>query len=280
MKHIFTILLFSISFSAFSQYKLIKDEPKDCANLWLNFELLQMEASMDNLRAANLGLGINAHFQVKNRFGIEATARHAYVQIHLKGTYRFHLEAGGYFNFLQVIKPKTYSLAGLRPVASRMFSMGVRAGYAMNSESLLDKPLWYGSERFGGGDFKYQFSGIYAGLLFSGQHNFQMSTDRGVKGDNILKRFYLDVLIYPWQSLTDRASLLPYPGFKPGMFGGRFGYEKLYPEKKKNYGGANYVKFELGYRPVDGAYFSFAYGISWKEKMGKLNGFVQEREKE
>lgn len=283
MKYIsLCLLLLGIHLTYAQNFKVIKDEPKDCANLWINFELLQFEVNMNNARASNLGAGLSAIFQVKNRFGIEFAARHSYYQLHFKGTSRFQLEGGGFLNFAQFTKSKTRSLSGFKPNVKSLVSIGARAGYASNKESLMDKPLvsGWGSQKYGGGDFKYQFGGIYAGLLFSGQRNYQISTANGVKGYNILKRYYIDFLFYPTQVLTDRSSGSLYPGFKPSPFGGRFGYERLYPEKKKNFGGASYLKLEVGYRPVDGVYFMLTYGISWKEKFGKLNGFVQEREKE
>lgn len=284
MRYVFTLVLFSLGLSwSYSQsnFKVIKDAPEDCANLWINFELLQFDLNMNNYMASNIGVGGNVIFQIKNRFGIEAAARHSYASLNgiwKKAEPRFQVEAGGYFNFYQYRKVKTMSYAGYRPQVTKLKSIGVRAGYAMNTESYVDRKHKFSSST---GDYAYKFTGFYAGLLFTSQYNNVINTDKGSnKGTSAMKKIYIDFLMFPARSMTDRTNGVPVANFSPVMFGGRVGIEKLFPEKKNNFGGASYIKYELGYRPFDGLYFMFTYGISWKDKFGKLNGYQPVREKE
>lgn len=287
MRYVLSLILITFGLqSAYGQsnFKVIKDAPEDCANLWINFELLQFELNMNNYQASNLGAGLSGIFQIKNRFGIEGAARYSYFSWNtlntgkLKIEPRFQVEAGVFFNFYQYRKKKTFSYAGYRPSATKLKSIGVRGGYAMNNESYIDRKDKFG---FGEQSYKYTFNGFYAGLLFSSQVNNVINTDKNTnKGTSYFNRIYLDFLVYPFMSMTNRSNGIPIANFSPVMFGGRFGVEKLFPEKKKNFGGASYLKYEVGYRPFDGVYFMLTYGISWKEKMGKLNGYQPVREKE
>jgi hypothetical protein len=232
--------------------------------------------------ASNLGLGANMIFQVKNRFGLEAAVRHSYWSLNgfwTKAEPRFQIEAGAFYNFYKYNKQKTFSYSGgYYAQGTKMKMIGVRAGYAMNTESYIDRKYKFSSVAE---DYKFKFDGFYAGLLFTTHVNHVINTDKNKnKGINFVNRIYVDFLVYPFTSMTNRANGIPVSNFKPLMFGGRVGIEKLFPEKKKNFGGKSYLKYELGYRPFDGLYFMLTYGLSWKEKLGKLNGYQQVREKE
>ncbi|MBN9293053.1 MAG: hypothetical protein J0G96_03640 [Flavobacteriia bacterium] len=291
MKYLFTLLLlatFGMSYGQSVSYRVLKDAPEDCANLWVNLELLQFEMNMKNISAANLGLGINSIFQMKNRFGAETAFRHSYFTLG-RQEHRVQFEVGGFFNFVQYKRIRNQkvvlksSKSGnyttttyITPPATKLKSIGVRAGYAYNSESYEDT-----KKDFSGGYYKYRFGGLYAGLLFTTQVNYKLNAEKyGTRALNFVKRYYLDVLIYPMQQISERTTGIPVMNFAPGVFGGRAGIELLSPEKKKNYGGASYAKFELGYRPADGLYFMLTYGISWKTKLGGLNAYQVVREKE
>src|SRR5690554_4317991 len=144
-------LIVGTTIHAQSGYKTIKDEPEDAANIWLNLELLQFEINMNNLRSSNLGIGVSGAFQIKNRFGIEAAARHSYFALHFKGEPRFQIEAGGFFNYARIKKTKRTKITSggvsYYPNVTKMTSFGVRSGYASNKESYKDD-----KNKFGGGD--------------------------------------------------------------------------------------------------------------------------------
>ena len=89
MKRKYLLLLFT-SFTLALQaqtvnYKTIKDTPEDAANLFVNFEILQLEAGINNLSGASLNLGISALYHYKNKFGVEGTFRKSYLSLGLTG---------------------------------------------------------------------------------------------------------------------------------------------------------------------------------------------------
>lgn len=296
MKH--RKLLFVLLLSAFSsraqdvQYKIIKDQPDDAANLWINFELVQFELPLKNFDGTSFNLGLSSVVNYQNKLGAEATFRRSYLTLGKKPKLQF--EIGGFYNLGSktkirsqkvVLDSDTYTSGGktytstkfIKVPASIMRSYGVRAGFDYNREFLGADLENHGFE----GEFTYQFGGLYLGGLITSQMNMRINTDDyGTAGNGFVRRFYVDLLINPIRKLTDNATDLAYTANRPGMLGFRTGIEYLHPEPRKVQGNALYYKIEVGMRPMDGFYMMGSFGFSFKRKVPALGVFKPVREKE
>ncbi len=296
MKHrkLLSILLLS-AFSSQAQdvqYKIIKDQPEDAANLWVNFELVNFEMPLKNFDGTSFNLGLNSVVNYKNKLGGEATFRRSYLTLGDKP--RLQFEIGGFYNLASktkirsqkvVLDSKSYTSGGknytetkfIKVPASIMKSYGVRAGFDYNREFLGAEMEKHGFE----GEYTYQFGGLYLGGLITKQMNMRINTDNyGTAGTGFVRRYYVDLLINPIRKLTDNANDLAYTTTRPGMIGWRAGVEALPPEPRKVQGHALYYKIEVGMRPLDGFYMMGSFGFSFKRKIPALGTFRPVREKE
>lgn len=275
-------------------YKTIKDSPEDAANLHINFEILQLEASLKNMSGSSLNLGLNSVYNYKNKFGAEATFRKSYFT--LDGDIgHTQIGAGVFYNFASIKKVrsqkivldtksirsggKTYtSTTSMKVPATVLKSYGVRFGMDYTSEFLEADLLVHGFA----GDYKYKTTGIYVGFLNTKQMNTQIDTDAyGLASERFIRRYYLDGLIYPGKNITDATTNVRYTGPTIGsVFGWRAGVEFLAPEPRKIQRNALYTKVELGMRPLDGLYVMVSFGISFKRKLQGSNAYTPYREKE
>lgn len=274
------------------KYKIIKDQPDDAANLWVNVELLQFEMPLKNISGTSFNLGINSVVNYRNKFGGEATFRRSYLTLGKKPHVQF--EIGGFYNFKSntkvrsqkvVLDSKTYSSGGktytstkfIKVPASVMKTYGARVGFDYNREFFEADQEKHGFA----GKYTYGFGGLYLGGLITTQMNMRINTDDfGTAGTGFVRRFYLDLLFNPIRSLKDATSELAYTTTRPGMIGGRFGMEFLHPEPRKVQGNALYYKIEIGMRPLDGLYMMGSFGFSFKRKIPALGTFRPVREKE
>lgn len=273
-------------------YKIIKDQPDDIANLWVNFELLQFELPVKNMSGTSFGLGVNSVVNYKNKLGGEATFRRSYLTLGKKP--RLQFELGGFYNLISktktrnqkvVLDSKSYSSGGktytetkfIKVPGSVMKSYGVRAGFDYNREFLEARMEDHGFT----GDFTYGFGGLYLGGLITTQMNMRINTDNfGTAGTGFVRRYYADLLIHPIRSLKDAVTETPYTATKPGVIGWRAGVEFLPPEPRKVQGHAMYFKVEVGMRPLDGFFMMGSFGFSFKRKIAKLGTFRPVRDHE
>lgn len=296
MKHRKLLCLFLLcAFSSQAQnveYKIIKDQPDDVSNLWVNFELVNFEMPLKNFDGTSFNLGLNSVVNYRNKLGAEATFRRSYLTLGKKP--RLQFEIGGFYNLASKTKSrkqkvvldqssytsggKTYTETKFIKVPSTiMSSYGVRAGFDYNREFLGAEMENHGFD----GEFTYQFGGIYLGGLITKQMNMRINTDNfGTAGAAFVRRYYVDVLINPIRKLTDNATDLAYTANRPGVIGWRAGIEALPAEPRKIQGHALYYKIEVGMRPMDGFYMLGSFGFSFKRKIPALGVFRPVREKE
>ncbi len=291
-----TLLLFS-TYVLFLQaqsvnYKILKDTPKDAANLFVNFEILQLEAAVNNLSGSSFNLGISSLYHYKNKLGGEATFRKSYLSLGLTG--HTQIAAGVFYNFASktkvrnqkvVLDTKSYTRGGnrytettsLKVPASILKSYGVRFGMDFTSEFLKAELDIHGFA----GDHQYRTTGIYIGFLNTKQMNYVIDTDLfGLAAHRFIRRYYLDGMIYPGKNITTEPGGVRYTGPTIGsVFGWRAGLEFLSPEPRKVHGNAFYAKLELGMRPLDGIYMMVAMGVSFKRKLKGSNAYTPYREK-
>jgi|GEM_PF-1419899 len=273
-------------------YKIIKDQPDDIANIWVNFELLQFELPIKNVSGTSFGLGLNSVFNYKNKLGGEATFRRSYLTLGDKP--RLQFELGGFYHLTSktktrnqkvVLDSKSYSSGGktytstkfIHVPASLMKSFGVRAGFNYNREFFEADQEAHGFT----GDYTYQFGGLYLGGLITSQMNLMIDTDNfGKAGTGFVRRYYADLLFNPIRSLKDANTEVAYTANKPGMLGWRVGVEFLPPEPRKVQGHALYIKTEVGMRPLDGFFMMASFGFSFKRKISKFGTYTPVREQE
>lgn len=283
----------TISFGQSVNYKILKDQPEDVANYWVNFELMQLELAYKNMSGASLGFGLNSVVNFKNKLGAEFTFRRSYFTL-LDNTPRTQFELGAYYHLISrtrsrnqkvVLSSKTVRSGGkeftetkfIKVPSTILKSLGVRAGFAYNSIPFEAEVEDHGFE----GKYKIRTGGIYAGILNTKQMNLMIDTDNfGKCGHGFVRRYYLDVLFNPIRSLTDIQTDVKDEVNKIGMLGFRGGVEFLLPEPRKVHGNALYTKVELGMRPQEGFYMMCSFGLSYKRKVKSLGQFQPVREKE
>lgn len=297
MKSLKLMILFCLvasqSFGQTVNYKIIKDQPDDVANYWINFELLQFELAYKNMSGGNFGLGLNSVVNYHNKMGAEFTFRRSYLTL-LEGANRTQFEIGAFYNLISrtktrsqkvVLSSRSYSSGGktytetksIQVPGTVLKSLGLRGGLAYNSipfEAELEEHEFAGK-------FKIQTFGLYAGILNTKQMNLKINTDDfGTKGTGFVRRYYLDVLFNPVRSMVELNTDIKNETNKPGVFGFRGGVEFLLPEPRKVHGNSMYTKIEAGMRPYEGVYVMGSFGFSFKRKSAKLGKFEPIREME
>jgi hypothetical protein len=273
-------------------YKVIKDQPDDAANYYVNFGLLDMGLNTKNLSGSYLGFSLSGMAHVKNKLGGEFTFRRSYLSFG-DGPYS-QFELGGFYHLASkskiknqkiVLSSKSRSYGGktytetisMKVPASRMKSYGVRGGLVRFKEFLEAETDKHGFT----GDYMMRSTGLYGGLLMTTQANAKVHTkEYGIRGTGYIRRNYVDVLFTPVRSIRDFNTEVENEINKPGVLGWRIGVEFLNPEPRKMQGNAIYQKFEIGNRPYNGYYFMYSLGINFKRKVKSLSSFVPVREKE
>lgn len=287
-----------VSAQGFSQnltYKVIKDQPDDAANYWINFGLLDFGLATDNINGFGLlGYSINSVVNVKNKMGGEFTYRKFYLSLE-EGKGR-NFEIGGYYNLGSkskvrnqkiILSSKSSSYGGrtytetmsMKVPGTIMRSFGVRAGF--NSQ----KDVIHGDSTKGHeftGPRTFSSNGLYAGILITAQMNLSTHTaEYGIRGFGLYRRTYIDLIFNPIRKLTDINTGDEYnDNAKMGSIGYRLGVEFMQPEPKKIQGNAVYQKFEIGSRPLNGYYFLYTVGVNFKRKVKALSSFKPVREME
>lgn len=274
-------------------YKVIKDQPEDVPNYWINLELLQFELAYKNMSGGNFGLGINSVINYNNKMGAEVTFRRSYLTL-LDNTNRTQFELGAYYHLFSktkirsqkvVLSSRSYSSGGRNYTETKSIqvpgtvlkSLGLRAGLGYNSIPFEAEQEDHNFT----GKFKLQTFGLYAGILNTKQMNLRIDTDNfGVCGTGFVRRYYLDVLFNPVRSMVEIGTDIKNETNKPGVFGFRGGVEFLLPEPRKIHGNAMYTKIEAGMRPYEGVYVMGSFGFSFKRKSAKLGRFEPVREME
>lgn len=281
------VALFSV-FGSYAQnvnYKVVKDNPSDVCNAYLNLELLEFEMPLSNFSGTSFCLGGSVYVNYHNKFGADLLYRNGW--LNFSGVTRRQFEIGGFYNLSSRTKTRSQRVVldqdkwtsgdkeytetkFIKCPATNMRSLGVRGGFLTNTEA-------YEDEREGGleGTFAYKWSGFYAGIQLTSQMNFQIETDSyGRVGTGFVRRYYADACIHPFASLSDPESGTKNTTAKIGRLGFRVGCEAMPAERRKMKQAPIYIRIEGGMRPLDGIYMLGAFGINIKRKIPKLG--VQE----
>lgn len=300
MKYWKQITFFSL-FSMFSfgqnlTYKIVKDQPDDVANYWVNLGLFEVGFASKNLGLfGNLSLNSVVHY--KNKLGGEFTMRKMYFNLEdavdLKSGGAF--EIGAFYNLFSKTKSKnqkvilsqkksgnTTTTISMKVPATKMTSYGVRAGFNTFKNNVVGSDsLYHGFT----GTVNLRSSGLYAGILITRQLNVKAHTAQyGIKGAGFYKRTYVDVLFNPIRSINPvediNNSYIDGVTNKPSPIGFRLGLEFMPVEPRKVQGNAIYQKVELGSKPWNGYYFMYTAGINFKRKVKSMSSFKVVREME
>jgi len=269
-------------------YKVTKDNPADVANFFVNLELLEFELPIKNITGTSFCLGLNTYVNYNNKFGGEAAFRRGYLS--LGGVPRTQFEIGGFFNFKSKVKTRNQKVVletneytqgntkytetkFLKCPAQNMRSLGVRAGFLTNKEAYEDENDALGR------NYAYRWTGVYAGILLTSQMNYRINTDSfGEAGAGFIRRYYADVMIHPFASLTDNETSKKLANASIGRIGFRLGLEAMPADRRKMGQSPVYFKVEVGMRPLDGIYMMGSFGVSIKRKLPKLG--IQETKRE
>jgi hypothetical protein len=293
MKNLGLLAALLLSFGSFAQqvnYKVVKDDPADVNNAYLNLELLEFEMPINNIKGGMaFCLGGSLYANYRNKFGGDLVFRRGW--LNLFGVPRTQFELGGYYNFKSRTKTRNqrvvldydkYTSGGMtyeetkfiKCPATNMRSLGVRAGFLTNKEG-------YEDERETDAPFyTYKWSGIYAGILLTSQMNYRIKTDAfGEAGAGFIRRYYLDACFHPFASLTDKETGEKNTTTKIGRLGVRMGMEAMPADRRKMGQSPIYIRVEAGIRPLDGIYMLGAFGVNFKRKINKLD-VVQETKRE
>lgn len=289
---IFTLLTFFAQGQSIT-YKVIKDTPDDIANYWINVGLLDMGFAKDNSGYGLAGASLNTVVHYKNKFGGEMTFRKYYFSLsdidEQKGSTQF--EIGGFYNLGHKDKSRSQkvilatkktssgsSTTSMHVPATIRRNFGVRAGFNFMKEGLVaDSTIHDGLT----GNYISKSMGLYAGILITSSVNMKSHTQEyGIKSAGFVRRTYIDFLFNPIHPLMNPDGTNFTGTAKLGAIGYRFGVEFMKPEPKKIMGTAQYFKFEIGSRPIDGFYGMFSWGFNFKRKVKSMSSFTVIREKE
>ena len=285
----FTFLISTLAFAQDVKYKITKDNPKDVNNLYVNLDLLQTEFPLNNIAGTSFGIGISPYACYNNKFGAEATFRRGW--LNLTGVPRVNFELGGFLNFSQrtitrnqkvVLDVKEWESAGkkytetkfIKVPAQNMRSLGLRAGFLTNKETFApdNHPTLTGT-------YDYRWTGIYAGIQLTSQMNLRMNTDNfGEAGAGFVRRYYFDVTLHPAASLRD-VNTDSKVSTSIGRIGVRCGLIAM-PAERRKMQAPIYIKTEIGFRPLDGAFMNLSFGVNIKRKLNKLGVEEVKRETE
>jgi hypothetical protein len=273
-------------------YKVLKDNPLDVSNAYLNLELLQFEMPLNNLKGGMaFCIGGSVYTNYRNKFGADLVFRRGWLNFF--GVPRTTFELGGFYNLTSRTKTRNqrvvleydkYTSGGyeyeetkfIKCPATNLRSLGVRAGFLTNKEGYEDSRVELSPM------YKYSWSGIYAGILLTSQMNYRINTDtHGEAGAGFVRRYYLDASFHPFASLTDLETGNKNTTTKIGRLGVRAGLEAMPAERRKMKQAPVYIRVEVGMRPLDGLYMMGSFGVNFKRKFQKL-GTVEAapREKE
>ncbi|MES2587508.1 MAG: hypothetical protein V4622_00930 [Bacteroidota bacterium] len=305
MKHSKKITLLTLmsflSFYNFSQnvtYKVVKDQPDDVANYWVNIGLFDVGFAKDNPGFSLASLSLNSVVHYKNKFGGEFTMRKGVFTLSDKSvtgiTPGGNFEIGAFYNLGSKSKSKnqkvilsskksgnTTTTVSMKVPGTVMRSFGIRAGFnsfktGVEGDSTIQKFT---------GSVNLRSSGLYAGVLITSQLNLKSHTAQyGIKGAGFYRRTYIDVLFNPIRTVTAidgfNSNYVDGKSDKAGAIGYRIGFEFLKPEPKKVQGNAVYQKLEIGSKPWNGYYVMYTAGINFKRKVKSMSSFKVVREME
>ena len=288
---IFTLLTFFAQGQSIT-YKVIKDTPDDIANYWVNVGLLDMGFAKDNPGYGLGAVSLNSVVHYKNKFGGELTLRKYYFSLsdidEQKGGTQF--EVGAFYNLGHKDKSRSQKVilatkksgnstttTSMQVPATIRRNFGVRAGFNFMKEGLVADSTEHGLS----GNYISKSMGLYAGVLITSSVNMKSHTQEyGIKGAGFVRRTYIDFLFNPIHPLSNLDGTKYTGESKLGAIGYRFGIEFMKPEPRKVMGSAQYFKFEIGSRPIDGYYGMFSWGFNFKRKVKSMSSFTVIREKE
>jgi hypothetical protein len=279
---IFVATLFTFgSYAQQINYKVLKDNPADVNNAYLNLELLEFEMPMKNIKGGMaFCLGGSIYTNYRNKLGADVLFRRGWLNIF--GVPRTQFELGGYYNFTSRTKVRNqrvildhdkYVQNGveyeetkfIKCPATNMRSLGVRGGFLTNKEGYEE------SRDLTTTSYKYSWSGLYAGILLTSQMNYRINTDLfGEAGAGFIRRYYADVCIHPFASLKELETGTKNTTTTIGRLGFRLGLEAMPADRRKMGQAPIYIRVEVGMRPLDGMYMLGAFGVNFKRKIKKL----------
>jgi hypothetical protein len=286
-KQLTVLTLFSgFGFGQNLTYKVIKDQPDDVANYWVNIGLMDIGFATENPGYGLLGVSLNSVVHYKNKVGGEFTFRKYYLS--LEGdTPGSNFEIGGFYNLGKFSKTRNQKVilatkksgnktttSSMKVPGTIMRSFGIRAGFNTQSEMVIANLETNKLTE----NVNFRSSGLYAGILLTSQLNMKSHTSQyGIKGAGLYRRLYIDLLFNPIRSYGDMV--VP-DANKAGAIGYRIGFEFMSPEPRKVQGTAIYQKLEIGSRPWDKYYVMYSLGFNFKRKVKAMSSFKPVREME
>jgi hypothetical protein len=298
MKYWKQITFFSL-FSVFSfgqnlTYKIVKDQPDDVANYWINIGVLDMGFAHKNMAYPFLSASLNSVVHYKNKFGGEFTLRRNFFNLEGVTPAGGNFEFGAFYNLFSKTKTKnqkvilsqkksgnTTTTISMKVPGTQMRSFGIRAGLNSFNTPVAGEFDFHGFD----GILKLRATGLYSGILLTKQLNLKSHTSQyGIKGAGFYKRTYVDFMFNPIRSISDiegeTNNYIDGVTGKPSPIGFRLGMEFMPAEPRKVQGNAIYQKFEIGSRPWSGYYLLYTMGFNFKRKVKSMSSFKVVREME
>ena len=290
-KHITVFTLFSFFAQGQSYtYKVIKDTPDDIANYWINVGILDVGFGSENNGFGLIGSSLGGVVHYKNKFGADAFYKKNFLGLNETTKSGSQIEAGAFYHLASKSKSKSQKVVlaekkngnaeiSMKIPATIKRSFGLRAGLNMLNEGLgatTDAHAVIADT-----DLVVNTVGFYAGVLMTSTLNARCHTQEfGIKSTGFVRRNYLDIMINPVNKIT-YPNGNEYTGtIKKGVIGFRLGVQFLQAEPKKITGTAVYHKLEIGSRPIDGYYATYAIGFNFKRRVKSMSSFTVVREKE
>lgn len=270
---ILCMLLFTatITYAQSVDYKIIKNNPENLSERYLNLELMGQDLAFD-FNEASIFIGTNGFYKINEKIKAEALLRLQVFNIVGSGM-GVHLE-GGVFTPLKkyyknkdvnIIMGSSYgSISGKYGNNTRsgtttnyfttkgkyLNQLGVRGGvYLRNS-------VYYEDLNFSEIDVKYNTIGVYLGAEKITQAFVEAIIGKRDKYGQVRSRIYLDALVLPVQSIENDIIRTD------DILGYRAGFQW---QQKPGYDGSWFrpvYNAEIGSRPFTGFYIQVSIGIT------------------
>lgn len=305
MKRLLFILgLFSLTNLAAQKidYKTIKDDPADVSNLVIATDLLQFDVPMPNFEGMSINLGLWGMANYKNKLFPEFVVRKGILTLgRLAGgkevPHNFNLELGGSLIFRTNNRIKPFKIVLERTESTNKYGdnietikyikvpghqnsyTGLHAGLYMRQCAIAAVEDADGYNIGNMPDYVgFSTHGIFAGIIKYRTANLEISTQQyKTKGGGMLNCFFFDALILPI-STVKREGVSYRDNYSKNPIGGRFGYRMYAAQPRKQTKGkakGMMTQLEMGYRPLDGAYFNGSIAVSLASRKSTKLGYVK-----
>lgn len=301
---LFLLGLFSLTNLAAQKidYKTIKDDAADVSNLVVALDLLQFDVPMPNFEGMSVNLGLWGMANYKNKLFPEFAVRKGILTLgRLAGgkevPHNFNLELGGSFIFKTKNKIKSFKVVldvkettnkngdavkitkFIKVPGHQNSYTGLHGGLYMRQNAIAAVEDADGSNIGNMPDYVgFSTHGVFVGLIKYRTANLEISTkEYNTKGGGMLNSLFVDALILPISTVR-REGVSYRDNYSKNPIGARFGY-RMYaaqPRKQtKGKGKGMMTQLEIGYRPLDGAYFNGSIAVSLASRKSTKLGYVK-----